>query len=382
MRAARLQICFVVSSPLTMRVFLSSHINALAKESDVSVALNAAPDEFPQESLNARLFNVPIERRISPLRDLQALMRLVVLFRQNRFDIVHSVTPKVGALAMAAAWLARVPVRIHTCTGQTWATRKGPARVLLRAIDGLIARLATHVLADSPSQREFLITNGVVTASKSAVLAAGSICGVDGQRFRPDRAARDRVRSALGIPHDAVLFLYLGRLGREKGVLDLAAAFAGLDQRHARAHLLVAGPDEEGIKPRMLALLAACADHAHWVDYTDRPQEYMAAADVFCLPSYREGFGQVAIEASATGLPVIASRIYGVTDAVVDGETGLLHAPGDVEALREHMETLLTQPERRERLGKAGRARALREFSADRVTQALLDYYSAVARKL
>jgi glycosyltransferase involved in cell wall biosynthesis len=365
-----------------MRVFLSSHIDALARQSDVSVALNAAPDKFQSNSLNARLFNVPIERKISPLRDLQALTRLVFLFRQNRFDIVHSVTPKVGLLAMTAAWLARVPVRINTFTGQTWATRKGLVRTLLRAIDGLIARLATHVLVDSPSQREFLIANGVVAASKSAVLAEGSICGVDGGRFRPDLAVRDRVRSALGIPHDTVLFLFLGRLGREKGVLDLAAAFAVLAERHPEAYLLIAGPDEEGIKPRMLALLAACTDRVRWIDYTDRPEEYMAAADVFCLPSYREGFGQVAIEASATELPVVASRIYGLSDAVLHGQTGLLHAPGNVEALCEHMETLLTQPELRGKLRRAGRARALSKFSAERVTQALLDYYSAIARTL
>ena len=107
----------------------------------------------------------------------------------------------------------------------------------------------------------------------------------------------------------------------------------------------------------------------------------MTAADVFCLPSYREGFGQVAIEAAACGLPVIASRIYGVTDAVADGETGLLHPPGDIEALERHMETLLEQPESRRRLGSAGRSRALSEFSADRVSQALLDYYRGITDK-
>jgi len=106
----------------------------------------------------------------------------------------------------------------------------------------------------------------------------------------------------------------------------------------------------------------------------------MAAADVFCLPSYREGFGQVAVEASAAELPVIASRIYGVTDAVVEGETGLFHAPGDIEALSERMQTLIEHPEMRRSLGSAGRARVLREFSAERVTRALLDYYSDLLR--
>jgi glycosyltransferase involved in cell wall biosynthesis len=155
-------------------------------------------------------------------------------------------------------------------------------------------------------------------------------------------------------------------------------AFAAIADQDARAELVLIGPDEDGLLLSIGKLIPRCASRVHWFDYTDAPETYMAAADVFCLPSYREGFGQVAIEASATGLPVIASRIYGVTDAVVEGETGLLHAPGDVGALTERMQTLIEHPEMRRSLGSAGRDRVLREFSAERVTRALLDYYSAL----
>ncbi|HEY8265412.1 MAG TPA: glycosyltransferase, partial [Steroidobacteraceae bacterium] len=156
---------------------------------------------------------------------------------------------------------------------------------------------------------------------------------------------------------------------KDKGVLDLVDAFSRIGNPAAR--LVLVGPDEER--------LARPMERVTWVGGTDRVEDYMAAADVFCLPSYREGFGQVAIEASASGLPVIASRIYGLTDAVTDGETGLLHAPGDVAALARHMATLLAQPELRRRLGAAGRDRALRDFSAERVSQALLDFYRGIA---
>ena len=123
-------------------------------------------------------------------------------------------------------------------------------------------------------------------------------------------------------------------------------------------------------------------DRVRWSDHTDRPEDTMAAADVFCLPSYREGFGQVALEAAATGLPVIASRIYGIVDAVLDGETGLLHPPADADALRAHMETLLLEPDLRRKLGGAGRSRSLRDFSAQRVTQALVEFYAGITAKL
>ena len=382
MKPARQRICFVVSSPLTIRAFLTDHIAALSAKFDVSVAANANPDTFANEGLNARMFGVPLERRISPLRDVRALVRLARLFTAHRFRVVHSVTPKAGLLAMLAAWLTRVPVRIHTFTGQVWATRRGAGRMLLRAMDGLIARLATHVLVDSPSQRDFLIESGVVSAVKASVLANGSICGVDGGRFRPDAAARTKIRIETRVRNDAVVFLYLGRLSRDKGVLDLARAFAGLAAQHAGAHLVLVGPDEEGLRGRVEDIVGKFADRLSVVEFTARPEESMAAADVFCLPSYREGFGQVAIEASATGLPVIASRIYGIVDAVVEGETGLLHAPADVEALRSHMDTLMLRPDLRRKLGEAGRARALRDFSAKRVTRALLEYYAGVTAKL
>jgi glycosyltransferase involved in cell wall biosynthesis len=319
---------------------------------------------------------MPIERRISPLRDLWALLCLMRHFKRHRFDVVHSVTPKAGLLSMAAAWLVRVPVRIHTFTGQVWATRRGAMRIILRAMDQLIAGCATHVLVDGRSQREFLIENGVVSAAKSTVLANTSHCSVDPKRFRPDRAARGRVRTALGVPEDAVLFLYLGRLSRDKGVLDLAAAFVPLAARNLSACLLVVGPDEDGLQRPMEELLSRFAQRVHWVGYTLNPEAYMAAADVLCLPSYREGFGQVLIEASAAGIPVIATRIYGVIDAVVEGETGLLYPPGDVATLREHMEALASAPGLRQRFGDAGRVRALRDFAQERVTSALIEYYS------
>src|SRR5262249_11796978 len=141
--------------------------------------------------------------------------------------------------------------------------------------------------------------------------------------------------------------------------LDLARAFAAVADRHASAYLLIAGPDEDGLSRSVEDLLAGRLGRVRCTGYTDRPEDFMAAADVFCLPSYREGFGQVAVEASATELPVIASRIYGVTDAVVDRETGLLHAPGDVDALTGMMQDLLVAPELRRRLGRAGRERVL-----------------------
>lgn len=365
-------ICFVVSSPMTAKVFLGAHIDALSRQFSIDLAV-ADPLPGELDSIRARIVRVPIRRKISPVADLAALCGLVTLFRRERYAAVSSITPKAGMLTMVAGAAARVPLRIHNFTGQVWAARTGWKRRMLKLADRVMARLATHVLADSPSQRDFLVAEGVAPAGKIRVLGEGSICGVDGGRFRPDAGRRADIRRTHGIPDEAVVFLFVGRLNRDKGVTDLAEAFARL--HHPAAYLLVVGPDEEGKHEAMLARLGAARDRCRFVGFTDRPEDYMAAGDVFCLPSYREGFGMVVIEAAAAGMPAVASRIYGVTDAVEDGVTGLLHAPGDVPGIARHMATMADDAARRTAMGNAARERALRLFSAEAVTAAWVDYY-------
>ena len=380
MRTDRRRICIVAAAPLTLKAFMLGHLQAMSKIAEVTVVANfdAEDASFPWPAGISRVA-IPIARPIAPWADLVALLALYRVLRQSRFDLVHSITPKAGLLGMLAAWLARVPLRLHSFTGQVWVTRTGVMRGLLKSADRVIARLATQVLADSASQRAFLIAQGVVAAPKSAVLAQGSICGVDTARFRPDPAARARVRRSHGIAADAVVFLYLGRVNRDKGVLDLARAFAALDR--VDAHLLLVGPDEEKLRPAISTAAGASAARLHFVELTPAPQDYFAAADVFCLPSYREGFGTTIIEAAATGLPSIGSRIYGITDAIVEGETGLLFEAGNVQQLAQSMRTLAADAGARARLGQRARERAQRDFSSAVVTAAWLGYYEKLLAK-
>src|ERR1035437_5177591 len=373
----RPRICIVVAAPLTLKAFMLGHLEAVTKIAEVTVVANFAPEDgsFPWNEEITRVA-IPICRPIAPWADLIALLALFRLFRKQRIDLVHSITPKAGLLAMLAGWLAGVPLRLHSFTGQVWVTRAGPMRTLLKSADRLIARLANQVLADSASQREFLIAQGIVAAPKSAVLAHGSSCGVDTARFRPDAAARERVRRSHGIPPDAVVFLYLGRINRDKGLLDLAHAFAEAEARHPNAYLLVVGPDEGNLRAALSSAAATSATRLHSAGLTDRPQEYFAAADVFCLPSYRERFGTTIIEAAAAGVPAIGSRIYGITDAIVEGETGLLFEAGDVQQLAQSMRTLAGDEGLRRRMGEKARERAVRDFSSAVVTAALLEYYA------
>ena len=373
------RICIVVSSPSTVKAFLTDQIDALSGRYQVCLVLNIAKgDSLPDLHAEVEFVSAPIVRNISVLRDLRAFLFLVVLFSRRRFDAIHSVTPKAGLLAALSGAIARIPVRIHTFTGQVWATRSGLAKLMLKTADKSLARMATHVLVDSPSQRDFLVRGGVVSAKKSRVLANGSICGVDTFRFHPDSELRKRIRQLEGIPEDGVVFLYVGRLKVDKGVLDLAQAFARLGMDCGEAWLLIVGPDEESLRPRIEGICSSVASRLRFVGFATAPQEYMAAADVLCLPSYREGFGNVIIEAASVGIPAVASNIYGITDAIEASVTGLLHAAGDMVDLQSKMKQMMDDQESRTRMGANARLRASRSFAKELVTSALLDFYGTV----
>lgn len=354
------------------------YLSELRALGDVYLVLGMGEGVALKETYGAITYPIPIKRRIAPWHDLVTLIQLARFFVRNRPDAVHSFGPKAGLLTALAAWIARVPVRIHTFTGQVWITRKGLMRHILRAADKLIAALNTHLLVDSLSQRDMLVENGVVEPERCKVLASGSVSGVDTSRFRADPAARAELRSALGIPADAVIFLFLGRITRDKGVLDLARAFNAASVEFG--YVIFVGPDEDRLQREVERLCESRLTRLRFTAYTTAPERYLAAADVLCLPSYREGFGSSIIEAAAVGLPAIASSIYGITDAIIDGETGLLHPPGAVDEIAACLTRLAADHALRAKLGGAARQRVLSEFSQARVMSAVLAFYRTALR--
>ncbi len=371
------RVAVVVSSPMTVEVFLRDQIISLSKRYDMTVIANASgADELGSLAEIVDFVSVNIHRDISPLEDLAAWWALYRLFRKMRFDLVHSVTPKAGVLAMSAAKMARIRNRLHVFTGQVWVTRRGFMRWLLRSMDKVIANSATLVLADSPSQREFLLAENVVSVANSCVLGDGSISGVDLERFKRDASKRRATRTSLGLKDEQVMILFLGRLKRDKGVLDLAQAFAGLQKKHPEAALVLVGPDEDGLRVEVEDLLSAQRQCVHVIPYTHYPEDMLMSADIFCLPSYREGFGSVVIEAGACGVPAVGTRIYGITDSIVDGETGILFKLGDIAGLEAALEQLVEDNILRAQMGRAARDRAEAVFPQDRITRELLALYN------
>jgi glycosyltransferase involved in cell wall biosynthesis len=329
---------------------------------------------------------VNIPRSISPWTDLLALLRLTIFFRFQHIQIAHSTTPKAGLLTALAAFIGGVPVRIHTFTGQPWLEMRGPTRWLARTSDKLIGMLNTRCYTDSASQRIFLIEQGIADASRLFCIGAGSIAGVDVQRFNPNRFSqcqRESLRQLLGIPSDAPVLLFLGRVTVDKGVRELLEAFQRLKTSLCDANLVLVGPFDTGSGVAGSILLSHI-EHivdVHVVGYTDSPESYLSIADILCLPSYREGFGTVVIEAAAMGVPTIGTEIYGLSDAVVHGETGLLVPPRNVEELASALEKLLADKPLRKKMGEAARQRALTLFDARKFNKQVLDEYRILLKE-
>ncbi|WP_283742664.1 glycosyltransferase family 4 protein [Sideroxydans sp. CL21] len=372
------KLCYVATIPAVVHAFLRAHIQEAAKKYEVTVICNST-DKYLLDGLNARLVLLPIDRRPSPWNDLRVLFQLYSLFRRERFDIVHSHMPKTGLLGMLAAWLARVPIRINTFHGEVWATRSGWRRKTLKLFDQLIGLLATDIFAVSPSQRDFLVNEGVLPPGKAKVIGAGSICGVDPLRFHPDAEKRQTVRQGLGIARDSKVVLFVGRLNRDKGMLDLAAAFDTIAKQYPDVELLLVGAEEDVPFSRIQEICHAESERLRYISFSSKPEHYMTAADILCLPSYREGFGMTIIEAAACGVPAVASRIYGITDAVADGETGLLFPAGDVNALTRALSKLITENELRQQMGNEARKRALNLFSSEKITRELVALYDRLS---
>ncbi len=380
----RLTVVHVMTVPVSLGFLRGQPAFMRARGIDLQAVTSPGPElEAWGRAEGVPVHAVEMPRRISPLQDLAALWRLARLLRRLRPDLVHAHTPKGGLLGMMAAALAGVPARLYHIRGLPYAAAAGRRRHLLRTTERISCGLAHRVLAVSRSMRDLAVGDGLCPAGKIDVLCGGSGNGVDARgRFSPATPeAAAAARAALGLPAGAPVIGFVGRLVRDKGVVELAEAWRALRDDFPGAHLLLAGPEEaqDAVPPAVLAALRADPRVRFLGMVRDTPRAY-AAMDLVALPTYREGFPNVALEAGAMGLPIVATAVPGCTDAVVDGTTGILVPAGDAGALAAGLRRYLADPALRAAHGGAGRARVLAEFRQEAIWEALAAEYAALAR--
>lgn len=356
---------------LSLNAFCRGLLRELTEEGYEVVALSSPDADLQQvgEREGVRTIGVPMERRISPLKDLVSLVRLILVLRKEKPDMVHSMTPKAGLLCMMAAKMAGVPVRVHTFTGLVWPTSTGLIRQILILTDKLTCACATHVIPEGEGVKQDL--QRCITRKPLKVLGYGNVKGIDLQYWK---------RTAPAEPHETVTFIFVGRLVREKGINELVAAFVRLNEQYPQTRLLLVGPYEEKIDPLMpetMRLIDECEAIEAVGSQTDvRP--FYERSDVLVFPSYREGFPNVVIEAGAMDLPSIVTDINGAREIIVNYENGLIVPPRDEAALYEAMEWMLNHPEECQRMGQKSRKMVADRYEQGFVRQCLKNYYKEI----
>jgi len=319
-------------------------------------------------------------RSMNPLADVRSAVELWRILRRERPDVLHTHNPKPGLYGRVVGRLARVPVVINTCHG-LYFTETDPwlKRTILLVLEGVAARFSDAELVQSDEDLDRLVRRHAYPRRRTRLLGNG----VDLGRFRPDvlgAAERADLRRELGARDDQIVVGMVGRLVAEKGLLELFDAARRLDDRFL---VVVVGPDDPE-KPDALdreTVRGATEHGVRFLGMRDDVERLYGAMDLFVLPSWREGFPRAAMEAAASGLPVVASDVRGCRQVVDDGVTGLLVPVRDGGALAGAIRTLGDDPDRRRHMGKAAVDRAQTSFDERRVVEIVLDTYRQVAQR-
>jgi glycosyltransferase involved in cell wall biosynthesis len=341
-KAARMKIVFVTANFFSAKAFALPLAIGCRQVSDVILVGNFSREEARKlEEMSQgeiTIKSIPLVRRPHLWSDAVALTKLIGLFLREQPDIVHSITPKSGLLTQLAGFLVRVPVRLHTFTGQVWQNFKGFKRKFFILIDKVIVGLCTVPLSDGFEQAHYLKSSGVVKAAEEiTVIGSGSIAGVDFDRIDAPFKIPDVIQG-LGLREDVFIILFMARITEDKGIQVLMETFIELARRHSKVKLLIVGPDEEGlVENRQLRKVPHVVVH----DYVDDPLPFIKCCDVFVSPSFREGFPMTLLSVLAVGKPAFVSDIHGHRELVEFGDETFLHQPGNSGQLTDQIDAFL-----------------------------------------
>ena len=319
---------------------------------------------------------VPMERHISIVRDLKSLIKMIRVFRKEKPQVVHSMTPKAGMICMVAAWLTHVPVRIHTFTGLVWPTATGMKRKLLMMTDWLTCACATHVIPEGQGVLNDL-KNGGITKKPMRVLGYGNVMGVDMERFSPDRFS---VKKDAGV----FTFVFVGRIVGDKGINELVEAFVRLHDVHKNTRLVLVGNYEHNLDP-VSDITRELIDTNKGIEacgpkYGDDLLQMYVNADCLVMPSYREGLPNTVLEAGAMGLPSIVTDINGSREIIENEKNGLIVPSKNADALYAAMERMLTCVDAREMMRRNARVMIQSRFEKKFVQACQVKFYKEVCR--
>ena len=374
----------VTTVPGSLNTFCRGLLRELQQKEGYEIVAVSSPDEELSEIAErerVKTVAVPMERRISPLKDLKSLWRMIKVFRREKPQMIHSMTPKAGLLSMIAGWVCRVPVRIHTFTGLVFPTATGLTKKILIFTDSLTCACATHIIPEGEGVKNDL-QNYRITRKPLKVLGHGNVRGIDLEHYNPElpevRAEADRLRKP-----GVFTFVFIGRLVGDKGINELIEAFKAISKENKNTRLVLVGSEEQELDPLLPETLKEIERHPRIeaVGEQSDVRPWLLASDAFIFPSYREGFPNVVIEAGAMGLPSIVTNINGSREIIIEGENGTIIPVRDSDALYVAMKKFMSEKALIKEMAEKARPLIASRFEQSYVRSCLKEFYRAVIHR-
>ena len=367
--------------PMSLNLLLKGQLRYLNQFYDVTAISGAGKDmDEVQNREQVKTQVIEMAREISPFQDLMALYRLYCYFKKEKPDIIHSITPKAGLLSMLAGKFAGVPIRIHTFTGLIFPSKKGIFKTVLIGMDRLLAGCATHIYPEGEGVKEDLIKYRI-TQKPLKMIANGNVNGIDTAYFNRNEISTnilENLKADLGIEENDFVFIFVGRLVRDKGINELIAAFSNINL-NLNLKLLLVGPLEAELDPLLPQTLQEIATNPNIISvgFQKDVRPYFLLSDALVFPSYREGFPNVVLQSLALQVPAIVTDINGSNEIITHGKNGLIVPPKNASELQKAMERLLTDRALRESL-RAYSQQSILRFEQKLVWEALLAEYQMI----
>ncbi|RGY92124.1 glycosyltransferase family 1 protein [Parabacteroides sp. AM58-2XD] len=364
--------------PTSLETLLKGQLKMLSEYYEV-VAVSSPGEKMKvlEEREGVRTVSISMERRISLVKDFMSLLRLIILFAKERPDMVHSITPKAGLLSMLAAWITRVPVRMHTFTGLVFPTATGKMQKLLIVMDRLTCFCATHINPEGEGVKRDLI-NYNITSKPLHVIANGNVNGIDLEYFDRTPEVMEKARSYK--KEGTFTFCFVGRMVKDKGINELVHSFLRLYQNDARVRLLLVGPFEKELDPVLPEVEEQILHHPGicFMGFQSDVRSFLAASDALVFPSYREGFPNVVIQAGAMGIPAIVTDINGCNEIVLPDRNGMIIPTKNEQALYEAMKYFASHSVEVEKMAANARPLIVSRYEQRMVWNALLTEYKSI----
>ncbi len=363
------KICFVVTVALAAKNFLQWSFEDM-HNAGYDISLMCDMDEAYMDTLPDFVHTYPIhmERGVDPRGLISAIKQMKTIFKREKFDIVQYSTPNASLYASIASKKAKIPVRLYCQWGMVYQGFNGIKSFVFKTIEKIICKNSTDIQPDSKGNLDFCRENGFYDEKKSRIVWNGCANGLNVEKFDFSKKAKynSEIRKQFGFIDNTIVLGFLGRIGRDKGFNELMLCFRKLKEKYDNIKLLYVGYNEkpDTVEQDLLKYFEECKDIISTNSWVDDPQRYLAAMDIFLFPSYREGFGNVVIEAEAMGVPVVVSDIPGPQNGMVDGKTGFKVPPRQWEPLYEKACELIENKELREKFGKAGAKFSVEHFDS------------------